>query len=802
MSELPEILTKSTVLPSLASLDAGDVVECYTLIRMAKLENVPFSTASHNKGTNNIGDNTNGSNNSTSTSGGPHAPTHIEIRKSAVAFRYKPKPTSKDIAIKDPFELTLEYGPQRTGATQSLEAMPFVNGESFLDNGDQYEDQKYVSWENHAKIYYTLSIDEEKWTNAYYMAPITGAVLSKIMDYITDYPTQHPRYQPFSVVAKESGKTVLKSSNSDDFVWNVFGKLADLYVQIKPVLAPKRYGLLMYVDTPRRDVKRYSAQQEINRENKELIDGNHDGIGGSKNGNPKYYVANAAAEFYEALYGCIGSIKSGDYSAYVKTLSPTPSPTSLLTSTPTAKPTSSTIHSPVSKATHTSSPYSKNKSFNHKDGYTFNLHNGTNTSKDNNDNGMGDDQTGNRHRQLQDDSSLTNTNNDIVNSESNDEGINDQDSNDDDDLDPNTISEETFDSSLGKADDAKEAAEESEKAAEEAKEAAENVLDDAAVVAAEHAVEAAKKAAQATSDAAALTAIEGLLSGDGMIMTSILSTCFSDRKYEITKEKELILGGDQSVIIPTTYVYLYVDGASYYRVNITSPYLKAVELEQPQWKPRSHDGAGRGDFIDFALASTITILFLFGIVVMLHQVGLINWGRTFQFRRFFHPSSAHSRPKNDNGYKATPVNDEDDEERNTSNSDMNSRRMSTKSRGLTGQSSNSRSYTSQRSTNDQLGGIEMTNRGGDLLIDTSFHENPQSVENDLGDQDQIPHGEKLDFVSEKRPERMIAMMKETIDDEEEVVKHITASPRNPDMVQFPDLKSYSKIAQPVGVSSS
>jgi len=35
----PQILTRNTVIPSLAALDAGDVIECYTLMRMANLEN-------------------------------------------------------------------------------------------------------------------------------------------------------------------------------------------------------------------------------------------------------------------------------------------------------------------------------------------------------------------------------------------------------------------------------------------------------------------------------------------------------------------------------------------------------------------------------------------------------------------------------------------------------------------------------------------------------------------------------------------------------------------------------------------
>ena len=52
--------------------------------------------------------------------------------------------------MKAPFELTLEYGPQRTGSTQSFEAMPSVNGHH---RDLEYEDGDgmYVSWENHGE---------------------------------------------------------------------------------------------------------------------------------------------------------------------------------------------------------------------------------------------------------------------------------------------------------------------------------------------------------------------------------------------------------------------------------------------------------------------------------------------------------------------------------------------------------------------------------------------------------------------------------------------------------------------------
>jgi hypothetical protein len=73
----------------------------------------------------------------------------LMVRKSALAFRFVPKSSSPDVVVKDPVELTLEYGPQRTGATQTFESMPSINGKNRdLDDGG---DGMYVSWENHGK---------------------------------------------------------------------------------------------------------------------------------------------------------------------------------------------------------------------------------------------------------------------------------------------------------------------------------------------------------------------------------------------------------------------------------------------------------------------------------------------------------------------------------------------------------------------------------------------------------------------------------------------------------------------------
>ncbi len=136
-----QIYTRSTILPNLSALDAGDVIECYALVRNARLE-FPETMVNGNDFNSNSNSNNNINN-------------HLEVRKTAIAFRYKPKSSSPDVMVKSDFELTLEYGPQRTGSTQIYEAMPFVNGRSRdLDGLHDFRDGgRYVTWENHGKLH-------------------------------------------------------------------------------------------------------------------------------------------------------------------------------------------------------------------------------------------------------------------------------------------------------------------------------------------------------------------------------------------------------------------------------------------------------------------------------------------------------------------------------------------------------------------------------------------------------------------------------------------------------------------------
>ena len=220
------------------------------------------------------------------------------------------------------YELTLEYGPARTGRTLDRESVPLVvnsdshalypgDGKAYSaehDHGDVVigDDERLVMWDNQARVYYRNRIDGEDWAGAYYIAPISGAVLTKVLEHAVEYAEQHRRYQPFEVVAlgddadddddddddhddlddhdddgggggrggrgdgrggddrgAEAGagggaggtarrrpRTVLRSSSSDDFVWAIFDVLASMYVDIRPVLAPPRQSLRFFVDRP------------------------------------------------------------------------------------------------------------------------------------------------------------------------------------------------------------------------------------------------------------------------------------------------------------------------------------------------------------------------------------------------------------------------------------------------------------------------------------------------------------------------------------------------------------------------
>ena len=139
------------------------------------------------------------------------------------------------------------------------------------------------------------------------------------------------------------------------------------------------------------------------------------------------------------------------------------------------------------------------------------------------------------------------------------------------------------------------------------------------------------EAADATLTAASKAAMDSLLHGDGATMTSILSTCFSDPKYHIGQANN---DDDDD---KSTFVYLYIDGATYYRLNITEPYWDVLHSSQAIATPETPSIA-KASFFEWLLVLIIIGGFLFGILVMLHFTGVVSIDPRLSFRWFFHPT--------------------------------------------------------------------------------------------------------------------------------------------------------------------
>jgi hypothetical protein len=547
------------------------------------------------------------------------------------------------------------------------------------------------------------------------MAPITGAVLSKIMnEYMVEYPIRHPRYQPFTIIEKSTSKTIVKSSNGDDFTWNVIHALAEMFVNIDPIVVPQRFETKLYVENKKRDFENMSSSSMVTKMEATNTNSHHGhGFDHGQDHHPQQHqqqqheqkVANAAASFYQKLYSCLGAMQLGDYSAFDKTEQPTYPPSSYPSTVPSSSPTSTLSQSPTAAlsikgtegittltTTHTSSSSSsssssesklKNSAQINQDDMNKKKH-GSNDNKNkkhnNNDKNKkhnnNDDDNGNDDNDKGNEVNVSNNDNDIKNNntattdftnqgEEENEGrqrrlkyrmiSNSKNINNNDD-DRNNDNDDGTDGNKGEnhyVQDAEEAAQEAMEAAEIANELAESFPENEAALAAEQAAEAAKKAAHATSEAAALAAIDGIKSGDGDMMTSVISTCFSDGKYGIRYDEYESFdnrdgnddnrSGDNDDIITsattttTTHAYVYIDGSHYYRLNLTAPYLTVSTVHNPL-PTTTPVPEGKGDFIDISLAIAIIGGLCFGIFVMLHHIRFIHIASRFKYEWFFHPT--------------------------------------------------------------------------------------------------------------------------------------------------------------------
>ena len=684
---MPRVLNRDAIPALTQGLDASDILECYALVRSAPLHGIANST--------------------------------IHIQKTAIGFRYRPPGSQlkKMHTDKQPVEMTLEYGPQRVGPLLRHEAMPYIQG---MD-----QDYSFIGWENEGRVFYTTEIVTETYVSSYYMASMSGAVLNKILVQAVEYSELRRRYLPFSIFSAKKGREV-RSSSSVDFAQYIWRQLANLGVEIHPILPPPIYEARLWVD---------SWETVI----------------------PSQVTSNEAASFYKKLYQCLEAIATNDYSAYAPPVLPTGSPVAVSRMPSLAPSIASTKRSP----SRTPRP----------------------TEKATNPIDEASDVPGNR----------TLDDREVEESDGTDGSINDLD--DDDavnigdpvvEKDPNTESQSPSTAKPAvspspvspaptstvivpedKVEEAKQAVATAQQAADEAKSAAQTDGDTKAADAAQSAATAAQVAVDATSDAAAKAAMDGLLSGDGATMTSIVTQCLTREKYGIAS-----INGNGTTTIDA---FLYLEGTNYYKLKMTSPFLEIAKINRalPVAVKRS-ELMGGGEPVDFVLAFLVLSSVFLLVIFLLQQVGYECCQSLFRCQRwFFNP-----RKYDYEGNTLDKVGDSLHVDEDNIPLSMGGRaskspslfpRTSTPKSSRTSPGLDSPELNSPNSavTRDSLGELEMSilssGRSAAMSSDRNLQRNLS--------------GDDIDENLAVVPERLF---------------------RDPDLVDMPHLKSTSRVAIPVG----
>jgi len=488
---------------------------------------------------------------------------------------------------KQPVEMTLEYGPQRVGPLLRHEAMPYIQG---MD-----QDYSFIGWENEGRIFYTTEIVTETYVSSYYMASMSGAVLNKILVQAVEYSELRRRYLPFSIFSAKKGREV-RSSSSVDFAQYIWRHLANLGVEIHPILPPPIYEARLWVDSWETVV-------------------------------PSQVTSNEAASFYQKLYQCLEAIATNDYSAYVPPVLPTASPVAVSRMPSLAPTVASTKRSPSRTRLPTTNPNAEEAS----------------------------DAPGNRtldDRWVEQAEGSEGSINDLDDDDAVNIDVGDpvveKDQNTDDDsastlsdsqspsmakpaVSPSPVSPAPTSAVIvpeDKVEEAKQAVATAQQAADEAKNAAQTEGDNKAADAAQSAATAAQVAVDATSDAAAKAAMDGLLSGDGATMTAIVTQCLTREKYGIAS-----VNGNGTITIDA---FLYLEGTNYYKLKMTSPFLEIAKINRalPVAVKRS-ELMGGGEPVDFVLAFLVLSSVFLLVIFLLQQVGYECCQSLFRCQRWF-----------------------------------------------------------------------------------------------------------------------------------------------------------------------
>ena len=590
--EIPRVLTKASVNSLTHGLDASDVLECYALVRSAPLHGIANSS--------------------------------ITVQKMTIGIRFRPKAADlkNPFNVKTPMELTLEYGPARLGPVLSDEAMPIIQGND--------ETSSYLTWDNSAKVYYTQKIVAENYLSSHYMASMTGAVLNKLLTEAVEYTQRRRVYQPFAIYS-ETNKLLLRSSSSSDFAWFVWSHLAKLGVEIEPILPPAMYDARLYTKSVAKVF-------------------------------PDPTVVSEAATFYQRLYNCMESIATNNYGS--------------LLSSRDQETTGDGVASPDNAPSTNENGNNRNlaignNSIDRKPGQMLRKlqeTKGGDEGRESLDNEELDNvQISTTHEDTEAPTSVELkateqeeekiANNDVSLVKSAAEATNDKEeanlqsfsetdaptdlpTPDGSDTLPPTVS-------IHDVEKAQNAANDAQKAADEAKIAAKTEGETKAADAAQAAADAALAAADATTSAASQAAMEDMLSGDGTMMSSIISTCFSNPRYEISPP-------DYNRTAPIE-IYLFRDQSTYYQLELMSPYIEVTKLNRPIPKAAallSDFGAG-GDALDWTLAMLIFFSSFLMVLLICQQMGkrYISCIVKCQ-RRFFNPRKHDDEDEQNSGIQS------------------------------------------------------------------------------------------------------------------------------------------------------
>jgi hypothetical protein len=631
MMAAPQILSRAALPSLIHSLDASDVLECYHLTRHAPLHlNLTTSTP-------------------------------IIIPKSAIGLRY-------NSGTKGQMELTLEYGPQRLGNNQEEEALPSL-------------EESFVSWQNDARIYYSTTVAPQEWESAHYMASITGVVLERLLQKAVDYPRK--RYQPFVAqlvtstttttgtdnTNNNNNKIVLKSSSDLDFLNFMWESLATLGVSLRPLLPPRQYEARLYVT----DISKLPSGQVVLSETATTPTTRRNST-----------VAQEAFGFFQKLQTCVSAIATAQDPP---TKEPTTMPSMMTTSTD--EPTNYNDNDNATTVEPTNDDGKDVRVDDNDDddddaGANDDIQKGADQEVNVQHNATDDDvdNINDNHNSYQDGNvTIENHNGETGGENDGDDNAVDQDGNEDqvdnadnDDTQDGTLRFRRFLSSWqqyvfpqsqeprgvedgsvvdhvdhsynknqtvdygnatippppNEAQVASEAAQEAKEAAKEAKEAATTEADTRAADAAEAAANAAQKAANVTLVKQKKVMQQNLLSGDGDAISAALRECFTNPQYRLTSSSG------------TALVYLYLDGATYYQLNLTAPYVDVALVERPI--PQAHEfatpaGGGGGDFIDWTLALGTIGFFVVFVVLMLQRGGFRLFQPLYKMQKwYFSPS--------------------------------------------------------------------------------------------------------------------------------------------------------------------